>query len=90
MNELQPNLGDVALRCVSRVAVSFVVATADVAVSSVEFKFPGSVARRFEMAVGGKIFIDVEGVADACLVAETPGALLTPGSSRWHKWTGGR
>ena len=68
MNELQPNLGDVALRCVSRVAVSFVVATADVAVSSVEFKFPGSVARRFEMAVGGNIFIDVEGVAARCSV----------------------
>ena len=68
MNELQPNLGDVALKCVSRVAVSFVVATADVVVSSVEFKFPGSVAWRFEMAVGGKIFIDIEGVAARCSV----------------------
>ena len=65
LNELQPSLGDVSLRCVSRVAVSFVVATAD-AVSSVEFKFPGSVARKFEMAVGGTIFIDVEGVAARC------------------------
>ena len=54
-----PCLSDVY---VPRVAVSFVVVTA-AAVSSAEFKFPGSVARKFEMAVEETIFIDVEGVA---------------------------
>ena len=56
-DELQPCLGDVVFRCVPRVAVSFVVATA-AAVTSAEFQFSGSVART--------IFIKVEGVAARC------------------------
>ena len=54
-DELQ---GDVVFRCVPRVAVSIDVATA-AAVTSAEFKFPGSVV----IAVEETIFIGVEGVA---------------------------